>query len=258
VSSPNYRTDELLFNQHAGRVTQDQKVRLALMTAIDPKTWLKVAYGTHAVWGPSEVFPTLACFDKNLTKLLPSPSITKAQQILVSDGYTLNSSTGLMEKNGKSLRVQLVTNADIMASGGEYIANQWKLAGVSVDLLNFSGSLYGLRYVGENWDTAVGAHVTLTSPLPDTGYSGVSGAPPPKGLNRGLIGGGNQDWERAALYAQQTTGCSWLTKLQELTYTKSILYPLGFRIPIDFGGPHWAIPLAANFSEPEWITSTGK
>jgi peptide/nickel transport system substrate-binding protein len=247
-----YYSYDLLFNQHAGRITQDEKVRQAMMTAFDPKTFIKVAYSGRANWAPSLVYPTLECFDKKTYSLMPKFSVTAAQNILKSDGYALNSN-GLMAKNGKVLHVQLEVGPDNIGPGGEYLAGQFKAAGIDIDLVSLSGSLYGPRYLSENWDAVVAANVQY-APIPSVGVRNVSGPPPPKGLNRGLIGGGNQEWERAALYAQQSTACDWLNKWQELIWTQHNLYPMGFPVSYDFGGHTWNIPVNGGFSEPEWIT----
>jgi peptide/nickel transport system substrate-binding protein len=250
---PSYYSYDLLFNQHNGRITQDEKVREAMMTAFDPKTFVQIAYRGRAAYAPSLVYPTLSCFDKKTLTLTPKYSIAKARAILQSDGYTPNSS-GMMVKNGKVLHVQLETGADNVGSGGEYLASQFKQAGIDIDLVNLSGNLYGPRYLSENWDAVVAANVQY-APIQSVGVRNVSGPPPPVGLNRGLIGGNNHDWEQAALFAQQSLDCKWLNKFQELALTQHNLAPMGFPVSYTFGGKKWSVPLNGGFAQPEWIHS---
>jgi peptide/nickel transport system substrate-binding protein len=250
-----YYSYDLLFNQHNGRITQDEKVREAMMTAFNPKSFVQVAFRGRAAYAPSLVYPTLPCFDKKTLTLTPKYSIAKARAILQSDGYSPNSN-GLMAKNGKVLKVQLLAGSDTIGAGGEYLASQFKQAGIDVDLVNLAGNLYGPRYLSENWDAVVAANVQY-APIPSVGVRNVSGPAPPAGLNRGLIGGGNQAWERAALYAQQSLDCSWLNKFQELSLTQHNLAPVGFPVSYTFGGKKWNVPVNGVFAEPAWITKTG-
>lgn len=247
-----YYSYDLLFNQHAGRITTDPKVRQAMMTAFDPKTFVQVAYKGRAAWAPSLVYPKLSCFNKNTYKLVPKPSVQAAQNILKSAGYTLNGN-GLMQKNGKVLHVQLEVGPDNIGPGGEYLASQFKAVGIDIDLVSLTGSLFGPRYLSENWDAVVAPNVQY-APIQSVGVRNVSGPPPPKGLNRGLVGGNNHDWEVAALYAQQSTACDWLNKWQELIWKQWNLYPMGFPVSFTFGGKKWTVPINGGFSEPEWIT----
>jgi peptide/nickel transport system substrate-binding protein len=144
-------TFPLVFNETPGRVTADEKVRQALMTAVDPKAYVKAAYGGNSHTGPSFLAPSTRCSDASVAKYLPKPSVANAKSILLSDGYTPGSS-GKLQKNGKPLVINLVSTTSTFGQGPEYLSEQWDQLGVSVNFANLDYGSYALALRAGDFD----------------------------------------------------------------------------------------------------------
>jgi peptide/nickel transport system substrate-binding protein len=247
----NYYPMPLVFSQSVGKVTTDDKVREAIMTAVDGKAFAQAAFLGNATVTPSYLNPSEPCYDKSIAKYLPTGGPAKAQQVLRSAGYASNSS-GVMTKGGSTLRLTLLTSPDLMGSGGEYLAHQLQAAGFEVNLQDLPATQYSANYVGGNFDAAISFSFQY-APAQGFNIAFYSGATPPKGNNAGNIGGQDQEYSRAALFATQHTTCDWWYRLQRLILQKHVMLPLAEPINDSFGTKKWDFPVVVQALEPAWI-----
>jgi peptide/nickel transport system substrate-binding protein len=251
----NYHPFPLVFNNNPGHLTTDPAVRQALMTAVNPQDFAQAAWRGRATVTPSILNPSEPCYDKSIAKYAPTGGVAKARQILQAAGYAPNGS-GIMAKDGKPLRLSLVTNPSLNGAGGEYLANQFKAAGVDVDLQDNTAT-YSALVVGQNFDVEVSASF-LYAPIQAFNFANYSGPPPPKGTNFGYNGAGDSDYNRTALIALQRTGCTWLVKLQRAILQKHVMLPLGQPLTYTFGTKKWDFPANVQLLEVEYLKPSGK
>jgi ABC-type transport system substrate-binding protein len=157
-----------------------------------------------------------------------------------------------MTKDGKPLSVTLLTNANQHGGLGEYLQSQFKQIGVDVNLQNLIAGLWSAAYTGGRFDVAVSSSSNY---VPYQGYNLAvfTGPVPPRGSNFGLIGGGNQDYDRAALYAPQYTDCKWWHTFQQQTLKTHADLPLYFPTDDVFGSKKWSWPPNTNTFLVYWL-----
>jgi peptide/nickel transport system substrate-binding protein len=221
-TAQNFAPSMLAFNMFPGRATNDEDVRAGLMAAIDPVAWNQAAYGGFGVVTRSPLVPGMDCYDKKVDQLAPKPSLTDAAKRFAAAGYTL--SDGKLVKDGKQLRLRLISPSNASSTAADYVVSQLSKLGIAVDVGSAAG--YGADAIQGNFDLGV---ITSTSvaPLPGVNLASFSGAPPPKGANLANTGAGDQKLNRLALYATQYTGskgCALFQQLQELYLTKHYVY----------------------------------
>lgn len=158
-------TYPLAFNEFPGHPTADDRVREALMTAVDPQAFARAAFGAGAPTSPSFLTSSAHCFDAGVAKYLPKPSISQARSILVADGYTADSN-GKLQKDGKLLRIRLNATSSVWGHGPEYIAAQWTQVGVTVDFTDLDYTTWAINGRQGNFDANI---VNTTSATPATG-----------------------------------------------------------------------------------------
>jgi peptide/nickel transport system substrate-binding protein len=145
---------ELVFNPKVD-VLQDVKVREAISRAIDTKAFMQADTGGFGVTSPSMLAPGAQCYDANVAKLVPSPSVSEAQKILQADGYTL--SNGQIMKDGKQLTLRLLsTTANFSTAATEYLAATLGKVGIATPVTNVNAAAYGPALTGGNFDIGVG------------------------------------------------------------------------------------------------------
>jgi peptide/nickel transport system substrate-binding protein len=254
----------MMFNQFPNHpVTNDEKLRAALMTAVDPQKWIQAAYSGSGIPVSGLLVPGEECYDASYQKIVkqygPTPNIDKAKQMLAAAGYTL--SGGRLSKNGQPVRLRLVTSSSTMGSGGEYLQTVFNDLGIDVDLAN-SVTTYAPSIVAGNFDVGVALQ---TAPFPDpTRYVFVTAGPPTNagGRNRANTGVGDQDLQRAVLRAVQRPGktaCPYWDEMQKIYYqkhyvmflgaTKLHYYWRGITFPSRFyGSAAWVEPYAMRLS----------
>jgi peptide/nickel transport system substrate-binding protein len=221
-------TNALGFNELPGHPGADPKVREALFTAIDPKAWNQAAYNGLGTLSSSYITPTTDCFDPGTAKLLPTYSLTKARQILESDGYSAGSG-GKLQKDGRPLTVKLVATAAYTGKGGEYIASQWDQIGVTVNLQMVDPATWVTAFSSGNFDaTNVNAGVNKGAPGAQLRFE--VGAAPPAGTN--LLRTNTPDVYSEYLAAEASVGaerCAHFAKAQQLMLTGFHILPLSAR-----------------------------
>jgi ABC-type transport system substrate-binding protein len=213
----------LWFNLAPARPGSDIAVRQALITALDTKSYTLAANGGRGKAATSVVPTGAPCYDPGTAKLVPTPSVDKAKQILTSAGYTL--SNGKFQKDGKALVVNLISDGT-QGAGPEYIVNTWNQLGIGSTLqVNDQPTGLNRALTSVDYDATV---FNLNTPLPIPGWqmvSKVTGAPSPKGGNFLVVSDPVLVTESNA--AEATTGAEsckhWANFQQQLWKTWSVL-----------------------------------
>jgi peptide/nickel transport system substrate-binding protein len=187
----------LAFNPTPGKATADPVVREALVTAVDPAGWLQGADNGHGSIAKSYWQPGTVCY-QDQSSLLPKYSLTKAQQVLEADGYTL--SGGKMVKNGQPLVVHFVDTTQ-HGAGPDYIVSQWQKLGVTVNATITDYATYSATAQVSGYDAITGVPSYNAVPPPGGAANRLSGPAPPKGINYGNIQDPLLDQEKAAAWA---------------------------------------------------------
>jgi peptide/nickel transport system substrate-binding protein len=223
-----YGTEPMIFNQRPGRITTDIKVRQALMTAVDPKAWNKAAFGGRGAVVPNLFAPGIECFDTKAAKFMPKPSIDRARQIMISDGYTLSGNT--LVKDGKPARVRVALDASTLGSSGEYLQNVYQQVGFDVDNAATDAPGFAQNSLSANFDVAIltVAEATLT-PSPGQQHGFTTGPVLPAGFNIANTGAGDPALASNAAVALGTLGktsCDAFDRLMKIYLQKYYVLPL--------------------------------
>jgi peptide/nickel transport system substrate-binding protein len=145
----------LVFNHDSGHPTADEKVREALISAVDPNQWNQIVYKGRGVVSPSFVAPSNDCFDSTAAQYLPSnPGPEKAKAILLAAGWTAGAD-GKFVKDGVPLTINFDATTAGLGSGPEYIAEQWSKAGISVDAHIVEFNTYLQSMLNGNFDALI-------------------------------------------------------------------------------------------------------
>jgi peptide/nickel transport system substrate-binding protein len=214
---------QMIFNMTPGRVAADDKVRQALITAVDAKAFNQAASGGRGTVMTSVFTADMQCYDANTAKLIPKTNLDAAKKILTDDGYTYVN--GKATKNGKPLSLKLV--GSLMFGGGpEYILNQYNQLGVTVEFSNPDFGPWGLAVQTSNFDVTLYTP-SSAGPFPGPIAARLSGPLPPKGSNFALISDPVVDQEGAA--GRASTGeeaCKHWTTFQEQILKSWYVQPL--------------------------------
>ncbi|MEV6981471.1 ABC transporter substrate-binding protein [Sphaerisporangium sp. NPDC051017] len=204
---------EMFFNQGAGHVTADEKVRLALTTALNlPEIQSVYTGGTGS--GPTTFTPgtPAACPGNSVESALPTHSVSEAQSILSSAGWKPGPD-GVRVKDGKRLSITFLYNTDIPSgspAAAELATAAWKKIGVDVQpvgkpVSQTNSVLFGSGAWEVNWN---GLGVSTPNQL----VSILSGDAPPNGSNFAHIDNATYTAEvKKASESSGAAGCSnWL------------------------------------------------
>ena len=201
----------LLFNETAGHVTQDQKVRLAITQAIDRAQLNKVqSYGAGELISNLGQ-PTYDCYDKSLDSLIPDTDVAAARKTLAG--------------------VKISVIGTILLAGGDansYVLSALKAAGADVTLKNMNNQAWvaDLFAPKNDWDVTILVFANVPSNLLSGGNFFV-GAIPPNGQNLSALK--NTKAEAALQKARETTGdesCAATTEFQKALLEKNDVVPL--------------------------------
>jgi peptide/nickel transport system substrate-binding protein len=185
TSVPNYNIMPVAFNMKPGRLlADDEGVRKALATAIDPAKLLQSAFAGRGevTYGPFRKGQD--CYDPSLKAVAPRPDIDAANRILTQDGWTLVN--GKRVKGGETLKLTLLTTP-LLNSGPDYLVATLNALGVELDFRNLAGSAYGAAYVGAQFDIAPSRGSQVLSE-PGAGSGAWTGLPPTAGSNYSYTG----------------------------------------------------------------------
>ncbi|MFE0804254.1 ABC transporter substrate-binding protein [Streptomyces sp. NPDC058812] len=175
---------QLYFNQSGTRPAADEKVRRALVQALNLSDVGKVI--TNGTGKPSQGLVTdepRACTGDSVTGNLPPQDLTAAKSALDAAGWVPGSG-GIRTKNGEKLTLSLMygtQNGPSMAAGAELIQKEWQSLGAEVTLTPAdSPALNSTLFGSGNWDVSMGP-IALTAPNQLVPF--MAGPTPPKGLN---------------------------------------------------------------------------
>ena len=231
--SPGFGTYPLTFNERAGRVTADEKVREAIMTAIDPKSWAIAAFSGRGNVSPSFVSQQVACFDPATAALVPAPSIDKAQSILKDAGWTLTN--GKFSKDGKPLTLTLpASQSNMPRPATEYLQATLTKMGADVIAQDTDMPSYLTALRGGNFDIIV-VPATNGGPQISGAISSFTGDLYPKGNNYGAIVDPVLETAKTAALNGQPGDCSQWNIIQEQLLKKHHYMPLASPIYAWFG-----------------------
>ena len=248
-----YFSKPLIFNQENGHVTQDPKVREALMMAINMKDFAAAA-GYKGTIDPSVLNPKDPCYDPNIQKYVPQYNISGAQKVLEADGYTLQN--GVMMKNGQPLHIRVLMSTDLTGGAGQYLLAQDKAVGFDVDLADVDATTYSIQGNAENFDESIVFNNAPFSWKAGRAYSmstWIGKGLQAGGSNRGWTGRDSNAYQQAALYATERTDCKWWIKFQELALQNYEIYPTVEITKDSFGDKRFQGPFETAFYDPIWL-----
>jgi len=114
--------------------TDDISVRKALLYSLDRQAMINAVFGGQRPVAYGPLAPNTWSYLKDVEQMY-AYSPQQAQQLLDQAGWTMNSSTGVREKNGQPLSVHYITTDD---SGNklpaEFAQQAWKQVGFDVNL----------------------------------------------------------------------------------------------------------------------------
>lgn len=203
---------QLWFNQRPGRITADQGVREALLTALDLDELARISTSGRGVRATAMVGTKPSTCPGNTTQgMFPDQDPARAESLLDQAGWGRDAD-GTRSKDGTPLALEYHYLADNSAVGAaaEAVAEQWERIGVQTKLVpnNAAANVRTLFETGEfdvYWSKFI---VALPSMIP----AYVTGQAPPAGTNFADIH--NPAYEDLAARATQLTdeaSCpSWL------------------------------------------------
>jgi peptide/nickel transport system substrate-binding protein len=190
----------LRFNQLDGRAGADQRVRQAMVMALDTTNLIKISTaGTGSAPTGLVVLPPKPCAGDTVAGQLPKQDVAAAQRLLDEAGWR-KGADGFRAKNGKQLRMTVPyapSYAPLDQPTAEFLAQQWKAIGVGIDLKTVTaGEIQQLLFKTSNWDIYIGGS---NYSLPSQMVPFLSGTVPPNGNN--YAGIRNKAYEAAAARA---------------------------------------------------------
>jgi peptide/nickel transport system substrate-binding protein len=179
-----YGLGEMFFNQAPGHPAQDERVRRALMMALDLGELGRVM--TDGAGLPAQGLVTAEpkpCSGDTVQGNLPAHDAAQAGTLLDQAGWT-KGGDGVRVKDGKRLKLTVIFGSslgDAVNAGMELLAQQWRQLGVEPDLKPISATqLNEILFSSGAWDAGL---VQLTVQVPSQLVPFMSGAKPPKGTN---------------------------------------------------------------------------
>jgi peptide/nickel transport system substrate-binding protein len=223
---PNYYVQSLIMNMRPGRVlADDEKLRQAIMTAVDPKAWNAAADAGRGTLVTS-VFPTdLECYDPKTKALMPKPSIDVAKQLMQQGGWTFTA--GKAFKNGQQLKLTVLGNPS-MNAGPDYLTSVMQQLGADVTESVLAQAAYNNATLNGNFDVQ-GLRGNRSLPNPGDNFSALWGPASPGGLNLAFTGGGDPDYLRFVNAGYQNAGaggCKYFALAQQQILKKHYALPM--------------------------------
>jgi peptide/nickel transport system substrate-binding protein len=222
-TATNYFPIVLAFNFNSANPTSSLAVRKAVMAATNGVDFMKAATGSSYVVTDSYLNPSQACYDSNVTKLVPAGGVQQAQSILKSAGYTI--SGGKVMQNGKQLTLTVLSSPAYEGNGGEYEAQVLTQVGINVNLHNYPATTWVNALLAGQYDVALS---TGTSPISIPFFEGLEyfGTPAQQPFS-GDFGAGLPGYFALGQEAIQQTSCTAADALQQQMITGAALYPVG-------------------------------
>jgi peptide/nickel transport system substrate-binding protein len=224
----NYQSLNLFLNQAPGKLLRDDEgVRQAIMTAIDPVKVNQTAYFGTGTVGNSVIRPGAPCYDAKAAALRPAPDVAKANKILDQDGWVLQG--GKRIKNGQTLKLTIVTTP-LLQSLPDYLQQVISSLGIEVDLQNLVGSAYGAAVLGGRFDISPSRSVVAQAD-PGAGQISITGPPQPQGFNVPWAGTQDAELQRLEAAAYQNPGkggCKYWALVQQRIIKNAFVVPTVF------------------------------
>jgi peptide/nickel transport system substrate-binding protein len=220
VAAHSYASYPLVFNELPGHPTAELAVRQALATAIDPKAWNQAAYQGRGILTTSPMASNTDCYDPSTAKLLPTPSLEKAKQVLAAAGYTAGSN-GQLQRGGKVLSIHFIGTTQLFTNGPEYLVDVFHNLGLAVNAEIADFGTYRNRFAKGDFDVFIEQNpVDVPSPAATSRLS--VGNPNPNNTV-------NAEVNSEAAAAQASTGtdrCAHWHNVQQLLLKNYDLVPL--------------------------------
>jgi peptide/nickel transport system substrate-binding protein len=220
----------LRFNQRDSRPAAEERVRRALVQALDLGEIVKVSTGGVGTAATGLVLTEpRACAGDTVTGLLPRYDVAGAESLLDAAGWTKGPGD-VRAKNGKPLSIDLhyLPSVSIQSKPtAELIAEKWKTIGVTVKLTADTPvtNTEALFKTG-NWDVQTN---TGNAYLPSAWVPYQSGPLPPKGTN---LGGINKQYDELVAKAKTLTesaACTYWNQADEALYKRLDIVPISNR-----------------------------
>lgn len=221
----------LFFNHRGARPNADERVRRALVEALDLTQVVKVSTAEtgRAATGLTALEPR-ACGGDTVAGNLPGHDVAGAQALLDQAGWAKGSG-GVRAKDGKPLRIQLYYPPSLLPDGrsaAELIAQQWKSVGV--DVRTTAGTLTGLVQVQKNGDFDVLLQ-PFNSNLPSRFVSLLSGPTPPRGGNfSGIDNPAYDDLVAKASSMTTPASCTYWVQAEKAIFQAVNVAPISERV----------------------------
>lgn len=194
----NALSDVLHYNEAPGHSTNDLKVREAISTAINRKSYSQVANSGFSVPATSIIATGARCYASETASLLPQPSTTNSRAILLQDGYAL-ASNGILSKNGEPLTFHLIYTSS-QAAGVEYIQSQLAAVGINAIITEYPSATFIQLWRTGRWDGVIQPEFQGSTYL--LAWAEISASPLSDPLNWGKV---NNPTASAALQEARTT-----------------------------------------------------
>lgn len=196
---------QLFFNQDAGRPTQDEEVRRALVQALDLDEVGKVL--TSGQGQPPTGMVTIApdpCQGDSVSGNIPSFDTSAAEDALDAAGWKAGAD-GMRTKGGEPLSLTVIYGTQLgptESAAAELIQQTWEKLGADVELKGVdSPGLSEVLFQTGAWDVSMGP---VTTGLPTQLVPFFSGPTPPQGTNFAHLD--NADYDAAVKQASGQPG----------------------------------------------------
>ena len=221
---------QLWFNQRKGHLTADEKLRTALVHAVDLGQVSDVATQRSGVPSEGMLQEPLVCGAVPPTPLLAKPDLAAAESMLAATGW--RHAAGGWTRDGRPLKltfIYLTSLGPTVKAAAELVERTWRDFGADVTVKPLTDALFGTTLLSTgNWDVVWAVNYTLV-PTHFMGY--VSGAEPPDGTNFACIHNGR--YERLAAAGSEEAGCARWNDAEQNLFTSSSIVPLeDIKVPV--------------------------
>ena len=218
---------QFIFNQAEGRPTSDQKVREALIRALDLPQLREVLTG-----GDGRVPTGLVTISPNpcradvVGEYLSDVDMDAATESLDEAGW-VPGSDGIRQKDGQKLELSMIYSSllgDAGNAGAELVQATWKELGVALTVRGVdSPTLSETLFASGDWDVSA---APITVSLPSMLVPFYSGPTPPEGTNFASID--NAEYTAAVTAASSkpgSEGCEDWGKAEQALYATTSVIP---------------------------------
>jgi len=137
----------------------DQRMRQAIIAALDRKTIMTEKYLNHAVSIEVPITSDSYLYESTHTQHTYSPS--RAKELLAALGYADTNGDGIVEKGGEPLHFDIIVNENTLntarVDAAKMAKDQLKAVGISCDVTSLSFSNFQTKLTGGTFDLAFAA-----------------------------------------------------------------------------------------------------